>query len=149
MTLDPVSPSAVLQRLHQAMNRHDIDALVACFHPEYSSEQPVHPERAFIGTEQVRRNWSGIFDETRDFHAMLLRSSVVGNEIWAEWVWEGSSRTGGRSEIRGVTLFAVSGGRIARGRLYMEPVQTPAQGIDASISATVAAQRKPSVAPPE
>jgi ketosteroid isomerase-like protein len=34
-----------------AMNRHDIDAFVACFDTDYSSEQPAHPGRTFRGSD--------------------------------------------------------------------------------------------------
>ena len=46
----------VFERLHNAQNRHDLDAFLACFDSDYRSEQPVHPDRAFTGSEQVRGN---------------------------------------------------------------------------------------------
>jgi SnoaL-like domain len=46
----------VLERLRDAQNAHDLDAFVACFDPQYRSEQPVHPGRAFVGSEQARKN---------------------------------------------------------------------------------------------
>jgi ketosteroid isomerase-like protein len=33
-------PMAVVRRLQDATNRHDLDALVACFAPDYLSEIP-------------------------------------------------------------------------------------------------------------
>ena len=51
----------VLARLERAANAHDVDALVACFAPDYRNDTPVHPERSFTGREQVRRNWEQIF----------------------------------------------------------------------------------------
>jgi hypothetical protein len=50
----------VIERLRDAQNAHDLDGFVACFDPRYRSEQPVHPDRAFVGSEQVRRNWAGV-----------------------------------------------------------------------------------------
>ena len=35
-----VTPAELLARLTAAMNRHDLGALVACFDPDYESEQP-------------------------------------------------------------------------------------------------------------
>ena len=37
--------TAVIERLREAMNRHDPDAMVECFDPDYRSEQPAHPNR--------------------------------------------------------------------------------------------------------
>ena len=69
----------VLERLRDAQNRHDLDAFVACFDPEYRSEQPVHPDRVFVGSNQVRKNWGAIFEGVPDFHAELLRSAREGD----------------------------------------------------------------------
>ena len=46
----------VLERLHPAMNRHDLEAMLKAFDPCYRSEQPLHPNRGFGGKEQVRKN---------------------------------------------------------------------------------------------
>lgn len=73
------SPAAVLERLHAAMNQHDLNAFLACFDPSYRSEQPVHPDRAFGGIDQVRKNWSSLFAAIPDFHADLLALARVGS----------------------------------------------------------------------
>src|SRR5437773_5724429 len=43
------TPADVLERLHLAMNRHDLEAFLDCLDPSYRSEQPVHPNRGFGG----------------------------------------------------------------------------------------------------
>src|SRR6185312_2642333 len=53
-------PGSVLERLLEALNAHDLDAFVACFHDAYESEQPAHPARAFSGRKQVRKNWGAM-----------------------------------------------------------------------------------------
>ena len=63
-----------LERLHAAMNTHDLEAFLACFDPQYRSEQPAHPVRGFGGREQVEKNWSAMFEGLPDFHADLLAS---------------------------------------------------------------------------
>jgi len=68
----------VVERLNAAMNAHDIEAFVACFHPDYDSEQPAHPERAFRGRDQVRENWSAVFAGVPDFRSELVRASADG-----------------------------------------------------------------------
>jgi ketosteroid isomerase-like protein len=133
MPADPSSPAAVLERLHDAMNCHDPEAFVACFHPDYRSEQPRHPERAFVGTEQVRHNWSALFRSLPDFRADRVRSAIQGEEVWAEWSWEGTQESGERLVLQGVTVFGVAAGRIRWGRLYMEPVQEAGEETDARV----------------
>jgi hypothetical protein len=127
------SLKGVLERLQHAQNQHDLDAFVACFAPDYQSEQPVHPDRAFRGREQVRKNWSTVFTEIPDFRAELLRTTAEDDTVWAEWHWSGTLAEGGRFDWQGVTLFGVQENHIQWGRLYMEPVQESGAGIDATL----------------
>ena len=114
---------AVLERLQQALNSHDLEAFVSCFATDYQSAQPIHPDRAFGGAEQVRKNWTKIFQDVPDFKADLLRSAVDGDTVWAEWHWFGTNDEGGQFAVRGVTIMGVQADQIRWGRLYMEPVQ--------------------------
>jgi SnoaL-like domain len=50
----------VLQRMSDAINAHDVDALVSCFANDYKGELPLHPESAFTGLAQVRENWTAL-----------------------------------------------------------------------------------------
>jgi steroid delta-isomerase-like uncharacterized protein len=114
----------VLERLHRAMNEHDVEAFLANVDADYRSEQPAHPERAFGGREQVRENWQAIFQGVPDFRAELIRSAVDGERVWAEWGWHGTRTDGSRLEMSGVTIFGVRAERIVWGRLYMEMIET-------------------------
>ena len=58
--MDP-SLLVAIERIREATNQHDLDALVACFAPEYQSAFPAHPDRAFQGHAQLRKNWTQIF----------------------------------------------------------------------------------------
>jgi hypothetical protein len=73
--------------MHVALNRHDLEAFLECFDPDYRSEQPIHPNRGFGGKEQVRKNWSAIFESFPDFEAELLRHTSDGGTVWSEWHW--------------------------------------------------------------
>ncbi|MGZ5301942.1 MAG: nuclear transport factor 2 family protein, partial [Actinomycetota bacterium] len=59
----------LVERLARATNEHDLDALTACFAPEYVNETPAHPERGFRGRDQVRKNWEQIFGAVPDLEA--------------------------------------------------------------------------------
>lgn len=121
--MDPIEgPLACIVRLQQAMNDHDLEAMTDCFHSDYGSTFPAHPERAFQGHESMRANWSGIFAGIPDLHTTLLRSSVDGDTVWSEWEWQGHQRDGATFSMAGVTLQGVRDGRIEWARLYMEPV---------------------------
>ncbi len=120
-----------IDRLHAAMNAHDLDAFVACFAPEYESDQPVHPSRAFRGSDQVRENWTSVFAGVPDFKAELLLSATTdsGVEI-GEWRWTGMHADGSPFAMRGLTVLGIENERIAWGRLYMEVVEQDGADID-------------------
>ena len=46
---------------------------MSLFAPEYDSRQPVHPDRAFVGRDQVRANWSAVFAGVPDFRAEICK----------------------------------------------------------------------------
>jgi len=134
---------AVSERLLQAMNAHDLEAQVACFCDDYRSEQPVHPARTFTGREQVRENWSRLYDSIPDFRAELLRLAVVDDTEWAEWTWRGTKEDGTLLEERGVTIVGTRDGRIAWGRLYLE--ETEREGADIAETVSRMAGRRDGV----
>jgi hypothetical protein len=122
--------AAVIDRLCRAMSDHDPDAMAECLHPDYKSEQPLHPERGFDGPEQVRKNWGLLFAEVPDLQADLVRSAAVGGEVWTEWSMHGTKTDGTPFDYRGMALWGVRGDRIAWARLYFEPVEAGGVGID-------------------
>ncbi len=130
---DVEGPAGTLERLRRATNAHDIDALVACFAPEYRNETPVHPERSFTGRDQVRSNWEQIFAAIPDVSTEVVRSSVDGDTIWSEWEHRGTRPDGSRHVMRGVVIFGIQDGLAAWARFYLEPVQEGGGGIDEAV----------------
>jgi hypothetical protein len=137
------SPPPLLRQLVAAMNTHDLDALTACFAPEYVNETPVHPTQGFTGREQVRRNWARILGSVPDLAADLVRWAIGPEGAqWAEWDWRGTRRDGVAVHLRGVTVL----GAVAQGperevaewaRFYMEPVEATDGDVDAGVTARV------------
>lgn len=111
---------AALERLHAALRSRDIDAYVACFAEDYRSEQPIHPEWAYTGREQLRFNWTAIFENVADFDTQLLRYTIDGDTFWSEWRWTGTQPDGNPLTVVGVIIMGVRDGLIAWGRIYME-----------------------------
>jgi ketosteroid isomerase-like protein len=123
----------VFRRLVAAQNAHDIDAFVSCFAPDYSSEQPAHPDRAFVGSDQVRRNWTAMFAGVPDFRAELLDSAAQGPTAWGEFEWHGTKSDGSPLLSRGVIIGTVRDGRLAAARLYMSDVEQAGGGVEAAV----------------
>jgi ketosteroid isomerase-like protein len=113
----------VINQLVDAMNAHDLDAVVQLFHGDYHSEQPAHPAREFGTSAQVRANWAAMFEGIPDFRAELVRLADDGHTCWTEWHWWGNRVDGQSFDMRGVVLFEIRDSLISGGRLYMEPVE--------------------------
>jgi ketosteroid isomerase-like protein len=135
MTTEELTDDAagIVARLERATNAHDVDAVVACFAPDYRNDTPAHPERSFTGREQVRRNWEQIFAAIPDITAKVLRSAVNSDEAWSEWEHRGTRRDGSAHIMRGVVIFGAANGLLAWARFYLEPVQEGGGNIDAVV----------------
>jgi ketosteroid isomerase-like protein len=126
-------PQTVMDRVTAAQNAHDLEAMLACFHEDYRSEQPLYPARTFVGIDQVRANWSTVLDAIPDFHAELLRSAAEGDTVFAEIRWTGTRADGTPLDERGVVVMGVRDRRIAWGRLYVDDVEHEGADIDAVV----------------
>ena len=122
-----------MDRLTAAQNAHDLEAMLACFHEGYRSEQPQFPARTFQGIDQVRTNWSALLDAMPDFHADVLRSAVDGDVVFVEVHWTGTKVDGTPLEERGVIILGIRDDRIAWGRLYVDEVEHGSTDIDAVV----------------
>ena len=117
------SLKVVFERMIQALNRHDLEAMVACYAPDYRSEQPFHPERNFVGPAGVRKNWSFFFTTMPDYQVEVLNEVVEGDTVWAELHFHGTQADGTKQSTRGVTLLGIQADQISWARLYIEEVK--------------------------
>jgi ketosteroid isomerase-like protein len=116
----------VIDRLIDAINQHDLDAMTECFAPDFTNVWPVHPVRSFTGRDHLRSNWEGMFEARPDIKATVGAQAKAGNEAWGEWEFEGTERDGGRFHQRGVIIVVTEGDVITEARFYLEPVDAPA-----------------------
>jgi hypothetical protein len=126
-------PLATAERLVQATNDHDLEAMLACFENDYRSEQPAHPARAFQGIDQVRKNWSAMLEAVPDVRWEILRSAETSDTAWVELRLEGTQPDGSKLHEIGVVIFGVPGEKIAWARLYLEDVEANGWDIDAEV----------------
>jgi ketosteroid isomerase-like protein len=123
MAMTTNDPTSLPYRLRDAINAHDLEAMMACFASSYRNETPAHPGRGFSGNDQVRRNWSEIFAVVSDIEAEVLRTAVDGDTVWSEWEQRGHRPDGTAFAMRGVVIFGVTDGQAAWARFYLEPVE--------------------------
>jgi ketosteroid isomerase-like protein len=129
----------MVERLRDATNAHDLDALVNCFAEDYRNDTPAHPQRSFNGRAQVRSNWEQIFAAVPDIRASVLATAVDGDVIWSEWEMRGTRRDGAAHLMRGVIVFGVRGDRAAWARFYLEPVDPSVDDASAAVRQIIGA----------
>ncbi len=129
---------AVIERLRDATNAHDLERIVSCFATDYRNETPLHPARGFVGKEQVQRNWTQILGAIPDVSTEIVASLASGDTVWTEWEHHGTRRDGSAHRMRGVIIFGVREGSIATARFYLEPVDDTDDGVDAVVQRQVA-----------
>lgn len=127
----------LLQQLCDAVNTHDLDAVVGCFSETYRNDTPAHPGRSFTGTAQVRRNWERIFAGLPDITADIRAAVVDGDAIWSEWEMTGTRPDGTPEALRGVIIFGVNAEQLDSARFYLEPVDAGTDGHDGAVGRLV------------
>ena len=137
MTTGTSSGLAIAARLRDAINRHDLEAMVLCFAPDFVNETPAHPARSFRGRDQVRKNWAHIFDGVPNLEAEMVGCTSEGHTVWTEWEMRGTKLGGGDHLMRGVSIFEVGDGAFTSVRFYLEPVERGGVGIDDAIKQSV------------
>ena len=119
----PSTPKDIFESMIEAANRHDLEAMVAYFAPDYRGELPFTPERNFTGQAGVRKNWGFFFSTMPDFQVELLREAVEGETVWAELFFHGTQTDGAKRMMRGVNIMGIQSGKIAWGKLYQNTIQ--------------------------
>jgi ketosteroid isomerase-like protein len=138
-----MDPRSIVETLRQAVDAHDLEALVSCFAVDYRNETPVHPARGFVGRAQVRANWERIFGGIPDVAATVLRTAVDDGAVWSEWELAGTRSDGVPQVLRGVIVFGVrvETNEISWGRFYLEPVDLSDGGVADAVDALTGDQR--------
>ena len=118
--------NAVL-RFVDAVNRGDLEALEAAFHPEFEMIVPQHPARGFKGRDQEVKNMRFLIESHPEGRIEVQRMVEDLPEIWIE----NSYRADGL-EMAAVVIFRVDPGTdtIISGRYYSEPVDRGGPAID-------------------
>ena len=126
-------PDELVLHLRDVTNAHDLDGIVDCFASDYRNVMPLHPERGFVGNEQVRRNWTQILGAITDLVTDVTAMSVSGDTVWTEWEHRGVRPDGSPHLMRGVIVFTVAGDKFTDARFYLEPVGSGGAGIDQAV----------------
>jgi steroid delta-isomerase-like uncharacterized protein len=115
---------SIVREFERAFNRADVAGLVACFTPAGSYRDTFYGEHA--GSDGLRAMFARMFREGRDYVWTMDVVVESPSLAAAEWtfgytVTEAVPRSAGRTiRFRGMSLFELDGGRIARYREYFD-----------------------------
>ena len=111
----------LIQRYFDAFNRHDLDAVMACF-----AEHPVIVDmdgRRFEGVNEVRRHYETSFVMVPDGRCDLRMTMGADGTGMAESLFHGTSTRGRRIQALGVEVIEFAGGKITGIRDYHRRIE--------------------------
>jgi ketosteroid isomerase-like protein len=112
---DDASKLAVLERVLDGFNGHDLDAIMSCFADDCVFESPRGPDpwgRRFTGRADVRKGLGMRFRTIPDVHYEGAGDFVSGERAASEWTLTGTTVDGERLEVRGCDLWTFRGDEI-------------------------------------
>jgi ketosteroid isomerase-like protein len=114
---DEANRYEVLERMLDAFNRHDLDAIMSLFADDCVLESPRGPDpwgRRFVGAEEVREGLRARFTGIPDVHYGDGSHFVAGERGVSEWTLTGTTTDRERLEVRGCDLWTFRGDKIVR-----------------------------------
>ena len=115
---------SIVREFEAAFNRHDVEALVACFTP--TGRYVDNFFGAHAGHAELRAMFERMFHEGRDYTWRMDTVVETPGTATAEWtfsyvVTDAVPRSAGKKiGFRGMSIFELEGGRIARYREYFD-----------------------------
>ncbi len=106
---------AVLERMLDAFNRHDLETIMSLFADDCVFESPRGPEpwgRRFEGKDAVAEGLAARFTGIPDVSYEGHGDFVSGDRGASEWTLRGTTADGERLEVRGCDLWTFRGEEI-------------------------------------
>jgi hypothetical protein len=105
----------LLQRFVKAKEDRDLEALVACWHPDIEAYHPLRPDRSWSGLDTYRKAWAAILSNPQSPWE-LVHADVVGNRIYSETVTRHTDGT----LVPCFSILEVEDGKIRRARVFTD-----------------------------
>src|SRR5262245_25839213 len=112
-----------LEAFAEGWNRHDVDFLMTFMAEDCVFETSAGPEAAgkrYVGREQVREGFAGVFRRFPDVHFGNAEHFVSGNRGLSEWLFTATTHDGKKIEVTGCDVFTFKGDKIAVKNSYLK-----------------------------
>lgn len=121
MSDNAMATAAVINAFNDAVNRHDLDAVMSFMTDDcvFENTNPPPDGKRYEGQEAVRGFWSKFFSANPDARFEAEEMIVVGDRCIVRWVYR-KSKEGKPWHLRGVDVFKVRGGKVAEKLSYVK-----------------------------
>ncbi len=113
------SPITLLQEMFDAWNRHDIDGILRCFHPD--GVLITGEGTRFQGHDAIRQGVEAFFARFPGAQWSEEVHFVSGDRAVTEWIFTADGSGGDRVEMIGCDVFTLREGKILVKNAYRKP----------------------------
>jgi steroid delta-isomerase-like uncharacterized protein len=120
-THQAVTTAAIINRFNEAVNRHDVDAVMALMTDDcvFENTNPPPDGRRYEGQDAVRAFWAKFFASNPDARFEAEEMVVMDDRCVVRWIYR-KSRDGKPWHLRGVDVFKVRNGKVAEKLSYVK-----------------------------
>lgn len=122
MDTEATTPAVdVVERFNDAVNAHDLDAVMAMTTPACVFDGTTPPDGdQHTGTDAVRAAWQALFDASPNATFTAEETFAAEDRVVVRWRYDWTDQDGARGHVRGVDLFRVEDGLVAEKLAYVK-----------------------------
>ena len=111
---------ATVRRIMEAINRHDVDAVMAAMTDDCVMESafPLPDGTRYEGQAVVRARWEEIFSASPELRYETEEMFAVGDRCVFRWIGHRTDKDGKPEHSRGVDIVRVRNGKVAEELVY-------------------------------
>ena len=112
---------AVIERFNEAVNRHDVDAIMSCMTADcvFENTRPAPDGTRITGQTAVRAFWEEFFRRSPQARFETEDVIAAGDRCVVQWAYHWI-RDGTAGHVRGVDVFRVRDGKVAEKLSYVK-----------------------------
>jgi len=109
----------VVQDLFEAFNAHDVEGMMALYHPDVLKMNPENPDPS-LGYETLKKSYGNLFQTLSNVHDELTRVVVDGDTAAVEFTatWDGAN--GAKGSLKIAAFLKVENGLIVEDFTYYD-----------------------------
>jgi ketosteroid isomerase-like protein len=117
-----VSTAEVIEQFNNALNRHDVQAVMAMMTEDcvFDNTYPPPDGERFEGQEAVRHFWEEFFRSSPDAVFQSEEMFAHGDRCVIRWRYNWTNTDGSGGHVRGVDVLRVRDGKVAEKLAYVK-----------------------------